>query len=116
MTENIKIELDDDQLEFIQKNNIDLSALMREKLDKLISEEQEGYPSIVYDAPHDILYVDFKKGSADSVPIIKDCYIREDMETGEFIGFHIEDFFKKTDEDFRKGMLEKLKEGESKCQ
>lgn len=34
----IEVELDDDQLEYIKKNNIDLSAFIRNKIDKLIEE------------------------------------------------------------------------------
>ena len=111
-----EIELDQKHLDYLKKHNLDPSVFLQQRIDKLISDKHEGYPSIIYDKQHDILYVDFKKGSADSIPIIKDCYVREDMETGEVIGFHIEDFFKKTEEEFRKGMLDKLKEGESKCQ
>lgn len=105
------VTLEKDQLEYIQKNNIDLSALVKEKLDKLIFEDIKIFPSIVYDKTHDILYVDFCFGFADTEFITDGCYVRRDTNTKEVMGFHIEDFYKKTNYgDFRKRMLEKLKE------
>lgn len=107
----IEVELDEDQLEYIKENNIDLSALIREKIKKLRDSSKEKQPSIIYDKNHDILYINFYSLPAEAEFIMDGCYVRKEIDTDNVVGLHIEDFFNKTnDEDFRKGMLEKLME------